>query len=168
MNLEGQWPYLELIASRRIKSNKTAWHIESPAYTGENCSAQFEMLGAAGELAARRFLGLPEVLHENFDGGADIELNGMRIDVKATRLTKNIQHRFLQWPYGKPIKTDVVLFTAVDLQSRRAIVIGYATKEDVIKAPVNEKRERPCHEIPTSKLRPAWELEVSAIQKKCV
>lgn len=167
MKLDSQWPYLELVASRRIKSNRTARHVESPTYVGENNSVEFEVLGAAGELAARRILGLPEILHEGFDGGADLIYRGIRIDVKATKLTKNLAHRFLQWPARKAIHTDVVLMTAVNLKSRKAVVVGYATRKEVLDAPVNQQRETPCHEIPISKLHPIWELEVSDIPRNC-
>mgnify|MGYP000849792885 CR=1 FL=1 len=153
MNLAGDWSYLQKVAANRLASNKTPRHVYR---YGE----EIELLGAAGELAARRFLGLPEDLHENFDHGVDLVWHGINIDVKATHMTPKVAYRYLQWPREKRVKADVVLLTAVDLQARQATVLGYAYKEDVLNAPVNETRDYPCHEIPVTKLRPAWELQV--------
>lgn len=149
MDLSGVWDYVQLVADRRRDNNRTPWHIDVK---------RLETVGAAGELAARQFLGLSIKLHLNFDGGQDLVWKGWRVDVKATRLTPFIGYRYLQWPIGKPIKCDFILMTAVDEQSYQAIPIGYATAEEVKSAPINRSRSMPCHEIPVSKLHPLWEL----------
>ena len=113
MDLNGSWQYFESIARNRLAHNKTKRHV---SMYGEG----IETIGAAGELAARRFLGLEEKLHQGFDGGHDFVFAGMSVDVKATVLTPNIEYRFLQWPEKKPIRCQIILMTAVDPISRHA------------------------------------------------
>jgi hypothetical protein len=151
MDLSGSWAYLEQVASHRLENNKTAWHIS-------RYGTDIELLGAAGELAARRYLGLPERLGEHFDGGYDLSYKGYTIDVKATHLTPRLAYRSLQWPEWKPLKADIVLMTAVDLKEKIAAMVGYAYKHEVLEAHINHERAVPCHEIPTISLHPTWEL----------
>ena len=151
MDLSGSWDYLEKIASYRLANNKTPRHVSI-------YGPEIELMGAAGELAARRFLGLIETLHKSFDHGSDIDWNGVRLDVKATHLTARVDHRYLQWPERKRVKSDVIVMTAIDLKQKFGVVIGYAFKGDIVVAPINNEREEPCHEIPVRSLRPAWEL----------
>ena len=149
MDLSSIWDYVERVAAARLKNNKTSRHIE-----GEN----IELMGVAGELAARRFLGLSEELHVQFDDGKDLMYRDQRVDVKATVMTPYLEHRFLQWPEWKPVRADIILLTAVDKDNMVATVIGYATKEEILEAKVNNKRKWPCHEIPVQELHPAWML----------
>lgn len=151
MNLAQSWPYLEQVAAHRLANNKTEHHVNQ---FGE----YIELIGAAGELAARRFLQLEEDLHEHFDGGADIRYRDIRIDVKATVWTPRLMHRYLQWPIWKPVKADVILFTAVNIEQKSAIVVGYALRHEVNRAPVNKERAIPCYEIPVPRLRKASRL----------
>ncbi len=151
MNLDGSWEYIENTARSRLAHNKTSHHVT--AY-GEG----IELIGVAGEIAARRFLGLPEVVHDTFDGGFDLMFAGMKVDVKATIFTPNVAFRSLQWPEWKRVKADIILMTVVDPISKLAEVIGYATADEVKLAPINKGRFNPCHEIPFSKLHPPYEL----------
>ena len=153
MDLSASWPYLEEVARRRLAHNKTERHVS-------DYGPEIETLGAAGELAARRFLGMIETLHESFDGGADLIWRGWRVDVKATHLTPKVDHRFLQWPENKPIKADIILMTAIDLKHKTGVVMGYAFAGEIIAASVNYNRDYPCFEIPITQLHPAWELVV--------
>ena len=151
LDLQDKWGYIEKVAKERLANNRTSRHVSQ---YGE----QIEVLGAAGELAARRFLKLPEDLHIHFDHGVDIEYHGHSIDVKATHLTKRIQYRFLQWPHWKQVKADIIIMTAVDLKNKHAEVLGYATKEEVLAAPINKERDTPCHEIPIPELKDVYDL----------
>ena len=83
---------------------------------------------------------------------------GRKVDVKATNLTKNFKHRFLQWPIDKLITADIILMTVVDVENKQACVIGYASKDEVLKSKINHTRHRPCREIALLDLHPAWEL----------
>lgn len=149
MDLSDSWEYIERVAQARLVNNKTSRHIESDG---------IELMGVAGEIAARRFLGLPEELHIEFDDGSDLTWRDQRVDVKATVMTPFLDHRFLQWPEWKPVRSEIILLTAVDKDSMVATVIGYATKEEILGAKVNKSRRWPCHEIPVMKLHPAWML----------
>jgi len=152
MDLTKEWAYLEEVAAARLRQNKTQFHMD-------RYGTHIEILGAAGELAARRFYGLDEHLHTGFDDGCDLIYRGYTIDVKTTRLTRQIQHRYLQWPYFKPVEADIILMAAVQLTQRRAPILGYATREEVDTAPINYSRDVPCREIPVTRLHPAWHLE---------
>lgn len=151
MDLRPSWDYIQQIAFVRLSNNKTDLHVYS---YGDS----IEALGVAGEVAARRWLGLPELVHQNFDGGVDLMWRGIKVDVKATVLTTKLQFRFLQWPHWKPVKSEVILLTAVDLGRKKATIVGYAFRDEVLNAPINHERDIPCHEIPVPDLHPAWEL----------
>jgi len=153
VNLGPQWTYLQKVAKSRLRNNKTIYHVD-------RYGTDIEVLGAAGELAARRFLGLPEKLHLDKDNGIDLYWRGWKVDVKATHMTKNLHYRFLQWPHYKPIKADIILMTAVNLRYKKATVIGFALRSEVSVAPINTKRDIPCHEISVALLHPAWRMQV--------
>jgi len=69
-----------------------------------------------------------------------------------------VQHRHLQFPIYKPIKSDIILLTAISMEQKIGTVIGYALKSEVLSAKVNNGRDYPCREIPISELHPAWIL----------
>jgi hypothetical protein len=158
MNLNGSWEYIQGIARSRLAHNKTARHVTE---FGDG----IEVLGVAGEIVARRFLGLEERVHDGFDHGVDISWFGMSIDVKATVLTPRVNFRYLQWPVWKKVKAGIVLFTAVDPITKSGTVIGYATRNEIIASPVNLDRFSACHEIPVSELHPAWELHMERMRQ---
>jgi hypothetical protein len=153
MDLTGSWRYVQEIARQRLEHNITKRHV-SDYGTG------IELLGAAGELAARRFLGLDEHLHTHLDDGVDIRWRGHTIDVKTTHLTPKIEYRFLQWTKDKPVVADLVLMAAVNLRTKQATILGYTEKNNIMRAPINYTRDYPCHEVPVRDLKPAWELLV--------
>lgn len=151
MDLSGSWSSIQNTAKSRLCHNKTVFHISD---YGEG----IEVIGAAGEVAARRFFGLSETLHTGFDHGCDMVFAQKRIDVKATILTPKLNHRFLQWPQSKRVKAEIILLTAVDPISMQAVVVGYATKAEIELALINETRAYPCREISVMKLHPPYEL----------
>jgi len=151
MDFSREWKYLQQVSEKRLLNNKTSRHVSK---YGE----EIELIGAVGELAARRFLGLPQSLHETFDHGVDLIWRGKAIDVKATHLTPKIMYRFLQWPEWKTIKADIVLMTAVNLYDKSAVVLGFAYARELMNAEVNNEREIPCHEIAVPKLHPPYLL----------
>ena len=159
MDLRGSWMYITDTARSRLATNKTSRHV---AEFGDG----IEVLGVAGEVTARRFLGLPEIVHGGFDGGADIIYCGIRIDVKATVLTPKVNHRFLQWPKWKRIKADYVLLTAIDPISQQSVILGYATPQEIMNSPVNEDRKYPCYELEVDKLHPEYLLVVEAMRRQ--
>jgi hypothetical protein len=151
MDLVQQWPYIEQVAAERLQNNQTKRHVSQ-------YGTYIEVIGAAGELAARRFFQLPETLHTHLDGGCDMYYKGMRIDIKATVWTPKLQFRYLQWPRTKPVRSDVILLTAVNIETKSAILAGYALPDDIKKAPINTERDFPCYEIPVPSLRKASAL----------
>lgn len=156
MDLSGSWKYIERIAKSRLATNKTQHHVYQ---YGED----IEVLGAAGEIVARRDLGLPEKLQTDFDGGVDLRFGGMKIDVKATHLTPLVEHRYLQWPEWKNVKSDIILLTGVNLNEKIGITLGYATRSEILNAPINKERATPCHEISVRDLHPVYELVARSI-----
>ncbi len=157
MNLSGSWDYIQDVARSRLAHNKTRRHVTE-------FGPGIELLGVAGEIVARRFLGIEEKLHDGFDHGVDIDWFGMKIDVKATVLTPKVNFRYLQWPIWKKVKSDIILFTTIDPLSKTGTVLGYATKDEILKAPVNSERFTACHEVPVSELHPAWELHMERVR----
>jgi len=151
MNLSDRWDYINQVARVRLAHNKTSWHVSK-------YGKSIEVLGAAGELAARRYFGLNDHLTTEFDGGIDLTWRGHTIDVKTTRLTPKLRYRHLQWPMSKTVKADLVLLMAVDLSRKIAVAVGWVQANQMNKAPINRDRDIPCREIPIPKLRPPWEL----------
>ena len=151
MNLGGAWDYIAEISRRRLSHNKTDRHVSD---YGEN----IEIIGTAGELLARRYFGLDEKLHDGFDGGHDFIYAGKTIDVKATVLTPQIIHRYLQCPTWKKIRAEIVLLTAIDPLTRQGVVVGWATADEILRANINNSRATPCYEIPIPALHPAYEI----------
>jgi hypothetical protein len=149
MDLRQDWDTIIKISDLRRQNNRTPWHINE---------RYLEVIGTAGELAARRFLGLPEELHTRFDGGTDLEWKGYRVDVKTTVLTQNLEYRYLQYPTRKYMKSDIILMMAVNEKGKIAIPVGWAFSFEMMAAAVNRKRDHPCHEIPIRELHPGWEL----------
>jgi hypothetical protein len=159
MDLSGSWQYIEDVARNRLAQNKTKRHVSD---YGEG----IEVIGVAGEVIARRFLGLPELIHEKFDHGIDINYLGMKIDVKATIMTPGANYRFLQWPNWKKIQADYIVMTVIDPVNKNGTIIGYALKYEMQTAPVNQTRSTPCHEIPFTHLHPAWELIIEGCRRR--
>jgi hypothetical protein len=151
MDLSPSWQYILDVAKHRLENNKTERHVSE-------YGDYIEVIGAAGELAARRFLQLNENLHEHFDGGCDIRYRDIRVDVKATVWTPRLMRRYLQWPIWKQIKADAILFTAINQDKQSAVIVGYALPHDIGRAPLNQARDIPCYEIPIPRLRKASEL----------
>lgn len=151
MDLKGDWDYLQEIAKTRLEHNRTDRHVS-------DYGTEIELMGAAGELAARRYLGLGTKLSSRWDGGIDLLWRGRRVDVKATILTSKLNFRFLQWPEEKKFKADILFLTAIDLTKMQAVIVGWEWVDTVRDAPINLDRDYPCHEIPIVDLRPAWEL----------
>jgi len=151
MDLSGSWNYIEKMARSRLANNKTERHVSE---YGEG----IEVMGVAGEILARRCLGLNETVHKHFDGGYDFTFAGKKIDVKATHLTPRVSCRFLQWPLRKRIKADVILMTAVDMVMKQGIVLGWVTEAEMMRSPINRSRAEPCHEVPVPDLHPVYEL----------
>ena len=149
MDLTAAWPYIEEIARKRLSHNITARHVS-------RYGPELETIGAAGELAARRFLGLPEYLHTHFDGGTDMIVGHTRIDVKTTKL--DLAHKYMKWPYWKRVKAPIILMTVVDILRKEALVVGYATREDILASTINMQRSTMCYELPIKDLRKASEL----------
>lgn len=141
------WPYILYIAKERLRYNKTVRHIEN--------DGTYEILGAAGELAARRFLRMNEKLHIKFDHGADLLLfEGTRkhriVNVKATHWDP--YHHYLLWPTTCHICCDIAMSTLVDIPNKRAKIAGWTTSQAVANATINPKRDQECHEIRLEKL----------------
>jgi len=145
------WPYCKYIAKERLKNNITQWHVYE-------YGPDIELMGAVGELAARRLLGLPEKLHTGHDGGTDFIYKGLRVNVKATHLTPLVNFRHLQWRIINPVNCDIAILVGVDMIIKKARMLGYATREQILKSPVNYKRRYPCHEIQVPELNPNEEL----------
>lgn len=151
MNLRSVWPYLEQVARERLQNNQTELQVKE-------YGPEIELIGVAGEAAARQFLKMPINLHLEFDNGIDFNWMGRTVDVKATRRTRLLEHRFLQWPIIKPVKAEIIVMTAIDLDQREAEVIGYAFKNEILRAPINHTRPYPCREIPITALHSPWNL----------
>lgn len=148
---------LEDVAAARLRTNRTRFH-ES------RYGDAIELLGAAGELVARDYLGLPLTLHTGFDGGRDLKYCGLTIDVKTTRLTRFVQHRCLQLPEYRTIQADVVFMVGVHLKHRVGVPIGIASGHELNNAPINRQRDTPCHEIPITDLGSPYILFTKAGQ----
>jgi hypothetical protein len=147
MNLRSDWPYIQQIAAERLRNNKTPRH-------RAKYGTEIEIIGAAGELAARRFLGLSEQLGTTFDGGIDLSLHGLTIDVKSTKPWS----KWLQLAYYKRVAADVLLMMSVNVKKKTAIPRGFAWREEILAAPIDISVDDACHRIHIDELHPIHEL----------
>jgi hypothetical protein len=147
MNLSSDWPYIQQIAAERLRHNKTARH-------RARYGAEIEIMGAAGELAARRYLGLDENLGTHFDGGIDLHLHGLTVDIKSTRPYS----RWLQVAYYKRVVADVILMMAVSMKHKTARPFGFAWRREILSAPLDLSMDDACHHIPVEELHSVQDL----------
>lgn len=147
MDLSSDWPYIQHIAAERLRHNKTALH-------RANYGTEIEVMGAAGELAARRYLGLSEELGTHFDGGVDLSLHGLTVDIKSTRPWS----KWLQVAYYKRVVADVILMMSVHMKRQAARPFGFAWREEILAAPLDLRMDDACHHIPVEELHPVREL----------
>jgi len=150
MNLTNRWEYILKVAEKRLENNITEMHLYG--YGDE-----LEILGVAGEIAARRFFQLPEEVHEGFDHGVDMTYNGYDIDVKSSHIKKH-KKKILQWPIWKWVKADIIVYVGINPKTKYARVMGYVPGSEILKAPINHTRPIPCHEIPVEELYDPKEL----------
>jgi len=151
MNLRSDWPYIQHIAAERLRNNKTPRH-------RSRYGTEIEVMGAAGELAARRYLHLPEELGTSFDGGVDISLHGITVDVKST----GPYAKWLQVAYYKRVAADIILMMAVDMKRKNARPFGYAWRREVLSAPIDLLMDDACHSIAIEDLHRIQELKAYA------
>jgi hypothetical protein len=151
MDLRADWGYILDLAARRRRS-QNQWYIPN--------DGSYDIIGAAGELAARRFFGLPEDLHAGYDGGVDFIYRGVKVDVKSTLMRHLRKEGLLQWPRRKEIKADIVLLMCIDLEAQRATPVGYATRDIILNARQNDTSKVPCFEVPIEALENPCFLEV--------
>lgn len=154
---QAEWDMINRVADKRRVNNVTPWHINNP---------YLEVIGAAGELVARNFYGLPEELHEHFDGGIDFKYGRFTFDVKATLLTPQAEYRYLQWPEKKIIKADIILLTAIHMEKRMGIILGFAYASEMQAAPINRNRTYPCHEIPVAQLHSERSILINQLRSE--
>jgi hypothetical protein len=147
VDLSSDWPYIQHIAAERLRKNKTPRH-------RADFGTEIEVTGAAGELAARRFLGLPEELGTTFDGGIDLTLHGITVDVKSTKPSS----RWLQVAYYKRVAADIILMMSVDGNSQTATPRGFAWKREILDAPLDLRQVDACHRIHINDLHSIEEL----------
>jgi len=150
IDLKDRWEYITQVATYRLEHNQTTHH---HVYCSDS-----ELLGAAAEVGVRRYFGLSERLQLGLDQGVDILLNNKRVDIKATKWSRTMWFKYMQWQENKPIKCDLVLMCGVDTETMMVELFGYATRKDIQKAPINTTRQAACHEISIGILRPLWEL----------
>ena len=147
MNLRSDWPYIQHVAAERLRNNITPRH-------RAKYGTEIEVIGAAGELAARRFLGLSEKLGTTFDGGIDLSLHGLTIDVKSTKPYS----LWLQLAYYKRVAADVLLMMSVNVKRQTVIPRGFAWREEILAAPLDISQDDACHRIHIDELHPIHEL----------
>lgn len=147
------WGYIQRVARRRMKLNRTRRHYAN--------NGSLELLGAANEVALRRYLGLGDRLHDSFDGGRDLVYRGVAIDAKATRWSRQPEKLHLQYQWFKERAAPVLVLGMVSVKRRRVRLLGYAYASQLLAQPVNSERPTPCRELPVTELEPMWKLRVT-------
>jgi len=160
MLITDAWDYILDVARERLVAN---FHRHNSHRLGDH----IEVLGVAGELAARRFLGLPERVLGVGDPGWDIEIPSTdvlgdpyvwTIDVKSRPWIEGFWRMPLQWPLHKPMRADLALLVFVHLAERRAAVVSFAGKEDLEAAPIDTGGLMPCRLVDPQNMQPATRL----------
>ena len=112
-------------------------------------------LGILGEGAIARFFGMTHAVdtavYERGDGGVDLELNGVTIDVKTGGRQYSSPNLIVN--AYQPLRADYyALVHRVGKMHFR--LIGYAPRQFVANASVEEFRGQPCHVVPQRDLFP--------------
>jgi len=105
-------------------------------------------VGFLGELAVRKYLGIPLTVKRYIDFGYDLKYKTQRIDVKTSLL-----HEPLKQPISdgfrvfvattEKLKCDLILFTKLEPDYSRVHLLGYINREDLDKAPITKVGDMP-------------------------
>jgi len=148
-------PSIEIDEEIREKAKKQAdicwremnksWAKEPRLFTDDSFRKGF-----IGELATRRYLGLPLILKNYLDLGYDLLYNGQRIDVKTSMIYEPLRQpltggfRVFVSVKEKLGMVDILLFTKLEPDESKAHLIGWIWREDLEKAPIVQMGNMPC------------------------
>jgi hypothetical protein len=162
-----RWPLLPLVSAAdlplsllpRVQLPEEVYYPlhEHGVRRGESAYGTVENhgLGILGEGAVAHFFGatntVDTALYDRGDGGTDLELHGVSIDVK-TAGREHSHPRLIVSAY-QPLRADYyALVNRVGTTS--FVLVGYAPRQFVANAPVRECRGEPCHVVPREHLFP--------------
>lgn len=162
-----RWPLTPLVSAAdlptsllpRIELPEELYYplYEHGARRSENTYGSVENhgLGALGEGAFGYFFGRPTAvdttLYDHGDGGSDFELHGVSIDVKTAGQEHSHPRLFVS--AYQPLRADYyALVNRVGTTS--FVLVGYAPRQFVANAPVQEHQGDPCHVVPREHLFP--------------
>lgn len=162
-----RWPLIPLVSAAdlppsllpRVELPEELYYplCEHGVRRGENAYGTVENhgLGILGEGAFGHFFGSPNAvdtaIYDSGDEGIDLELHGVSIDVK-TAGREHTRPRLFVSAY-QPLRADYyALVNRVGTTS--FVLVGYAPRQFVANAPVQEYRGDSCHIVPLEHLFP--------------
>ena len=112
-------------------------------------SLRQQMIGLAGQCHVMDMMGfeLPKITHEH-DGGVDINLNGLKLDVKTMERKVEPKANYVNNVIGlqSHFNTDAYIFCSLNITNKVLSVCGWINKPDFLKlavfTPKGEKRYR--------------------------
>jgi hypothetical protein len=112
-------------------------------------------LGILGEGAVARFFGttknIDTEIYDRGDGGVDLELHGVSIDVKTCGRRYSTPDLIVS--AYQPLRADY--YVLVDRIGKMHFdLVGYAPRQFVANASIREFRGQPCHVVPQQDLFP--------------
>lgn len=126
------WQEMQRAAAAKDEvSNRVEWT--------RRWNPRFNLLGEVGEELFSRVTGLPR--HSHFgDGGEDFP----GVDVKATSHWQSPRLLRLE---TDPLRAELFALTAVDIVGHRARYVGYATRDELVAAEIQEYGYGPTRTI---------------------
>ena len=97
-------------------------------------SKEEQYVGLLGETIVKNYLGVDNSITIGFDGGYDLEYNGMKIDVKTMGRTVNPRPYYVNnfISYQSDFDCDAYIFCSINKKTSELTICGWITKEDLL------------------------------------
>ena len=92
-----------------------------------------QYIGLLGEMKVHQAFKMPFTFSDGFDGGFDMEINGLKADVKTMGRNVNMKPDYVHNFSGlqKHFKCDLYIFTSLNKKTSEVTICGWVTKEEL-------------------------------------
>tara|TARA_R110001632_G_scaffold95637_2_gene201770 strand:- start:9510 stop:10019 length:510 start_codon:yes stop_codon:yes gene_type:complete len=92
-----------------------------------------QYIGLLGEMKVHQLFKLPFEFSEGFDGGFDLEINGLKADVKTMGRNVDMKPDYVHNFNGlqKHFKCDIYIFTSLNKKTSEVTICGWVTKDEL-------------------------------------
>tara|TARA_R110000787_G_scaffold108992_1_gene217429 strand:- start:832 stop:1338 length:507 start_codon:yes stop_codon:yes gene_type:complete len=92
-----------------------------------------QYIGLLGEMKVHQLFKMPFEFSDGFDGGFDMEINGLKADVKTMGRNVDMKPDYVHNFNGlqKHFKCDLYIFTSLNKKKSELTICGWVTKEEL-------------------------------------